>query len=93
MNKMPRLKVGISGLLAGILLLTVPALAADAANDLEQTAAAGSSAAMYSLATPWDKYLSSTRVQREIWLKNAGREVPPDLVNRFRRAGDGLRLL
>ena len=93
MNKMPFLKVRISGLLTGILLLTMPALAAVAADDPEQTAAAANSVAMFALATPWDQYLSSTRVQRETWLKNAGREVPPGLVDRFKRAGDGLRLL
>jgi hypothetical protein len=48
---------------------------------------------MFPLATPWDQYLSSTRVQRETWLKNAGREVPPGLVDRLKRAADGLRLL
>lgn len=93
MKKKPYLKVRISGLLTGIMLLTMPAFSAVAADDLVQTAAAGNSAAMYPLGTPWDQYLSSTRVQREIWLKNAGREVPPGLVDRFKRAGDGLRLL
>lgn len=93
MKTMPYLKVRISGLLTGIMLLTMPAFLAVAESDLEQTAAAGKSVAMYSLGMPWDQFLASTRVQRETWLKNAGREVPPGLVDRFKRAGNGLRLL
>jgi len=93
MKTMPYLKVRISGLLTGIMLLTMPAFLAVAENDPEQTAAAGKSVAMYSLGMPWDQFLASTRVHREIWLKNAGREVPPGLVDRFKRAGNGLRLL
>jgi thiol-disulfide isomerase/thioredoxin len=93
MKKKPYLNVRINALLTGIMLLTIPAFSAVAADDPVRTVAAGNSAAMYPLGTPWDQYLSSTRVQREIWLKNAGREVPPGLVDRFSRAGDGLRLL
>ena len=93
MKNMSCLKVRISGVLTGILLLTMPVFPAVAANDPEPTAAAGNPVALFPLAKPWDQYLSSTRVQREIWLRNAGREVPPDLVERFKRAGDGLRLL
>ncbi len=97
MKKMPYLKIRISEFLTGIMLLAMAASPAVAANDPEQTAAAGNSAAnsaaMYLVGKPWDQYLSSTRAQRESWLKNAGREVPPGLVERFKRAGDGLRLL
>ncbi len=93
MKGRPYLKVRISEFLAGIMLLMIAASPAVAANHMEQTVAAGNPAAMYPLAASWDQYLSSTRVQREIWLKNSGREVPPGLVERFKRAGDGLRLL
>jgi hypothetical protein len=41
----------------------------------------------------WDQYLAGAKVQRETWVKNAGREVPPMLVERMKRAGNGLRLL
>ena len=87
------LKARISVLLAASMLLTVPALPTVAADDPVQSAAASDSVAMYSRGVPWDQFLASTRVQRETWLKNAEREVPPGLVNRFKRAGDGLRLL
>lgn len=93
MEKLPYLKVSIRALLTGIMLLTMAASPVVAASDPEQTAAAGNSAAMYSLGATWDQYLSSTRVQRETWLKNAARDVPPGLVDRFKRAGNGLRLL
>jgi hypothetical protein len=93
MKKKHHLKVRISELLTGFMLLTMLAFAAIAADEPEQSATASNSVAMYALAKPWDQYLASTRVQRETWLKNAGREVPPDLVKRFRQAGDGLRLL
>jgi len=92
MKNIPYLRVRISDLLAGFMLLTMPAFAAVAADEPQQSAASDA-AAVYALAKPWDQYLSSTRVQRDTWLKNAGREVPADLVTRFRRAGDGLRLL
>jgi hypothetical protein len=93
MKTMRFLQIRITGLLTGIMLLTMPAFLAAAENDPEQTTAASQSVAMYGLGTPWDQFLASTRVQREIWLKNAGREVPPGLVDRFKRAGNGLRLL
>lgn len=93
MKTMPYLKVRISGLLSAIMLLTIPAPLAVAEDDPEQTAAAGRSAAMYSSGMPWDQFLAGTRVQRETWLKNSGREVPPGLVDRLRQAGNGLRLL
>jgi hypothetical protein len=92
MKTMPYLKVRIIGLLTGIMLLTMPAFLAVAENAPEPTAVS-KSVAMYSLGMPWDQFLSSTRVHRETWLKNAGREVPPDLVDRFKRAGNDLRLL
>lgn len=86
-------KVRITGLFTAILLLTMPGLPTVAAEEAEQAAAASKSAALYARAMPWDKYLAGTRVQRETWLKNAGREISPDLVDRFKRAGDGLQLL
>ena len=86
------LKVRVRGVLTGLLLLTIPAISLVAADEPVQTAAPNS-AAMYSLGTTWDQYLAGTKAQREIWLKNAAREVAPALVDRFRRAGDGLRLL
>lgn len=93
MRKMHQLKARIIELLAGIMLLTMPPLLAAAADDPKQTAAAGDPVAVYTQGVPWDKFLANARVQRETWLKNAGREVPPGLVERFRLAGDGLRLL
>ena len=93
MKNMASPKLRTSGLLTGILWLTMGAFSAGAADDPVRTTAVGNPAALYPLGTPWDKYLSGTRVQRETWLKNAGREVPPGLVDRFRRAGNGLRLL
>ncbi len=89
--KKPCLNVPVGGLLAGMLLLAVPAFPAPAADD--PAPAATSSAALYALGTRWDQFLSGTRVQRETWLKNAGRDVPEALVDRLGRAGDGLRLL
>ena len=87
------LKVRISALLAASMLLTVPALPTIAADGPVKSAAATDPVAMYSRGVTWDQFLASTRVERETWLKNAGREVPPGLVDRFKRAGDGLRLL
>ena len=42
---------------------------------------------------PWADYLASTKQQREIWVRNAAREVPAALVERLRKAGLGLKLL
>ncbi len=93
MTKRPCLNVRMSGLLTGILLLATPAFLAVAADAPARTAEASASAAIYAQGKPWDQFLSGAKVQRETWLKNAGREVPPGLVERFKRAGDGLRLL
>lgn len=93
MKTIPYLKIWVSGLLTGIILLTLPAFLAVAKDNPEQTAAAGKSVAMYSQGISWDQFLASARVQRETWVKNAGREVPPSLVDRFKRAGNDLRLL
>jgi len=41
----------------------------------------------------WTDYLASTKQQHELWVRNAGRDVPVDLVTRFKKAGAGLRLL
>ena len=93
MKKMSPLKVRISGLLTGIMVLTMSTFPAVAGNDTEAAAAADPSVAMYARGMPWDQFLAGARVQRETWLKNAGREVPPGLVDRFKRAGNDLRLL
>jgi Thioredoxin len=93
MTKRPCLNVRMSGLLTGILLLATPAFLAVAADAPARTAEASASAAIYAQGKPWDQFLAGAKVQRETWLKNAGREVPPGLVERFKRAGDGLRLL
>lgn len=90
MNTLPSLNIRRSGLLAAFLLLAMPAFAAD---DPVPAAAPSPSAALYRQGITWDQFLAGAKVQRETWLKNAGREVPPDLVARFRRAGEGLRLL
>lgn len=91
MNEATCLKSRTSGLLALILLLAMPALSAVAAD--APAAAAASPAAMYQGGVSWDQFLSGTKAQRDTWLKNAGRDVPPGLVDRFKRAGEGLRLL
>ncbi len=93
MKIMRYLKARISMLLAATLLLTVQALPTIAADSPVQLAAAGDPVAMYSQGVSWDQFLASTRVERDTWLKNAGREVPSGLVARLKRAGDGLRLL
>jgi hypothetical protein len=93
MNDMPRLYARLAGVLAAILLLAMPALPVAAADDPARTAAPGDPAAIYARGTTWDQFLAGTRAQRETWQKNAGREVPPGLVDRFRRAGNGLQLL
>jgi len=93
MKEMPWAKVRISGLLAGILLLAVPVLPAISADEPAKAAAPSPSAALFTRGMPWDQFLSGTKAQREAWLKNAGREIPPGLVDRFKRAGKGLRLL
>lgn len=93
MKIMRHLKARISVLLAASMLLTMPVLPTVAADDPVQSAAASDSVAIYSRGVSWDQFLASARVERETWLKNAGREVPPGLVDRFKRVGDGLRLL
>ncbi len=93
MKNMSHLKIRLRALPIGVMLLTMSAFTAVAENEPQQTAAAGNSVAVYSKGMSWDQFLAGTRIQREIWQKNAGREVPPGLVDRFRRAGSGLRLL
>ncbi len=78
---------------AGILLLVLPVLPAIAADEPAPPTAVADSAALYARGVSWDKYLAGTRAQRETWLRNAGREVAPGLVERFKRAGDNLQLL
>ncbi len=95
MNATSCLRVRISGLLTAFMLLALPALPAVAADEPAPAPAAGAgdSVALYSRGVTWDHFLSNTRAQREEWQKNAGREVPPALVERLRRAGDDLRLV
>lgn len=89
----PCLKIPIGGWLAALLWLAMPAFTARAADDPAPAPAATSSSALYAQGMRWDQFLSGTRVQRETWLKNAGRDVPDGLVDRLRQAGDGLQLL
>jgi len=93
MKDMTCFRTRISRILASILLLAMPALSAVAADEPARPAAAGSPAAMYQAGMSWDQFLAGAKVQRDTWLKNAGREVPPGLVDRLKRAGSGLRLL
>ena len=93
MRKMQYLTARIGVLLAGMVLLTAPVLPGFAADDGDPAAADSDPVALYAMGMPWDQFLAGARVQRETWLKNAGREVPPALVERFRQAGKGLRLL
>ena len=86
-------KIGISGMVAAIMLLTLAAFPAVAESDKAETAAADPSALMYAQAMPWEKFLDGARVQREVWLKNAERAAPSDLADRFKQAGEGLQLL
>jgi len=90
MNRKSSLQSLAGGLFAGVLLLTTPALPAPAE---EPAPGAASAAILYAEGRPWDAFLSGARAQRETWQKNAGRAVPPALVERLRRAGEGLRLL
>jgi len=93
MKIISHLKVRISGLLTGILVLMMSTFPAVAESDTEEMAATNQSVAVYAQGVSWDHFLADARAQRETWLKNAGREVPPDLVDRFKRAGKNLRLL
>jgi hypothetical protein len=76
---------GLLALLSGVILATLTMAPAGAAP--------GTASATYSQGMPWEQYLAGTKVQRETWLRNADRKVPPGLVERMRRAGDGLKLL
>lgn len=93
MKIMSFLNPRIGRLLMVVVALTMPGLMAVAADKPETPAAAGDAIAMYAQAKSWDSFLANARVQRESWLKNAGRDVPPGLVDRFKRAGDSLQLL
>jgi hypothetical protein len=42
----------------------------------------------------WEQFLATATAQRDVWLKTAASaNVPADIVERFRRASSGLRLL
>lgn len=49
--------------------------------------------AAFSAGATWADYLHNANQQRQIWQRNAGREVPSALVDRFKKAGAGLRVL
>ncbi len=91
--KLMSIRVPISRLLAAFMLLVMAAVPAVAADEPVPVAAAGGSVTLYSRGTTWDQFLSGTKAQRETWLKNARRDVPPALVDRLRRAGEDLSLL
>jgi len=55
--------------------------------------AANQAQALLDQGLPWTEYLASTKQQRDIWVRNAGRDVSPALVDRLRTAGHGLQLL
>jgi hypothetical protein len=68
-------------LLPLLLLLPLPLQAADAA-------------ALFDRGVTWDAFLSSVEAQRNLWQSNARRAAAaPEVVARFQKAGDGLRLL
>ncbi len=50
-------------------------------------------AAVFEQGMPWSDYVASTKQQHDIWVRNAGRDVPAALVERLRKASSGLRLL
>ncbi len=58
-----------------------------------QGPAASQVVTLFDQGLPWTEYLASTKQQREAWVRNAGRAVPADLVDRLRKAGTGLKLL
>jgi hypothetical protein len=82
-----------SGLLIGAIMLSMSTFAAVAETESEQTATVDPSVAMYAQGVSWDQFLSGARVQRKTWLKNAERDVPPGLIDRFKQAGNNLQLL
>jgi len=93
MKTMFHQKVCRAGLLAVITVLTMATFSAAAETDKAEAAAADPSVAMYAQGMAWDEFLAGARVQRDVWLQNVGREAPAALVERFKRAGNGLRLL
>jgi len=90
--KMYNPQVRIRELLAVIVVLTMAAFSAVAETDKAE-AAADPSVAVYAQGMTWDEFLAGAKVQRDVWLQNVGREAPPALVERFKRAGNGLSLL
>jgi hypothetical protein len=51
-------------------------------------------AVLFDRGVTWDAFLSSVTAQRNLWQSNTQRaSVAPALVERFQKAGDGLRLL
>ncbi len=50
-------------------------------------------AAAFAQGLPWADYLAGAKQQRELWVRNAARDVPADLIARFKKAGAGLRVL
>lgn len=62
------------------LLLTIPSQSPQAAS-------------VYDQGLPWAEYLASTQQQRDIWVRNAARDVSPQLVERLKKAAPGLKIL
>jgi len=65
------------------LLLTIQTVAPTAAQ----------APALFDKGLPWTDYLASTKAQRDLWVRNATRDVSGPLVERLRKAGTGLTLL
>ena len=52
-----------------------------------------SAASVFDQGMPWSDYVASTKQQHDIWVKNAGRDVPAALVDRLKKVGTGLKIL
>jgi hypothetical protein len=75
------------------MLIYLLALALSVAAPQSAPPSAVQAASVFNDGMPWTDYLASTKQQREIWVRNAAREVPAALVERLRKAGPGLKLL
>lgn len=76
-----------------MLMTVLLAFAVVTAPSVAPAQAAPQAVAVFDKGMPWAEYLAATKQQHEIWVKNAGRDVPAALVDRFRKAGNGLKLL
>lgn len=50
-------------------------------------------ASVFDQGLPWTEYLASAQQQRDTWVRNAGRDVSPALVERLKKVSTGLKLL